>query len=244
MIITEDLTKVFPSPSHDRQDHPALDGIKIDISVGEVISIIGQNGSGKSTLLSILGGQIHDYEGKATIFGMDAIDFVRKHPVSYASEQAVFPPHWTVQQLMQRIARIQRLSKEVFDEKYHELVIDFQLGRWIKSPLRALSKGMRQRVNLAQSLLSESELIIWDEPTSGLDWVFTDLVEEQIHKLKSQRKTLLFSTHDLKLARSVANRLIHLREGNLRFAGEFIPWEVFLHTHGEPSEARLLKTAS
>jgi len=244
MILTENLTKVFPTPNHDRLDHPALDGINLEINVGECISVIGQNGSGKSTLLSILSGQIQKFEGGATIFGMRVPDYVRKHSVAYASEQAHFPPHWTVNQLMKRIGRLHRLTEARYEEKTEHLIEAFELRRWLHSPLGALSKGMRQRVNLAQSLISESPLVIWDEPTSGLDWVFTDLVERQMHALIEQKKTLLFSSHDLRLARNVAKRLIHLREGQLRYTGEFISWEVFLHTYGDSTESRLLKEAS
>ncbi len=240
MIHIKDLKKRYPSQSKGVADSIALRGLSIDIQQGETIVVIGQNGSGKSTLLSLLSGQIDTYEGTLEVFDQPAPGFTRKYPVAYAAEQARFNPYWSVRQLFQFVGRIQNLSKETIFELIEDTCLQFQLEDLLDHTFDSLSKGMRQRVNLAQSLITQSNLIVWDEPTSGLDWIFTDLVEQQIFKLKEQGRTVIISSHDLHLARNICDRIVYLKYGQLKYAGTFIGWDQYLNLSRDPLEKRLV----
>lgn len=241
MIELEQLSKIYKTRTNKTAPVYALHKINLKIDAGTTVAVIGQNGSGKSTLLSILSGQIDTFEGQAKVNGDNAPTFTRDYPVAFAAEQAIFNPYWTIQDLFNFIGKIQGIQPHTLSSIIQDISEHFQLNDLLKRRFGSLSKGMRQRVNLAQSLITKSDLIVWDEPTSGLDWVFTDLIENRIKSLKAEGKTIVFSSHDLHLCREVCDQLIYLKNGGLQYTGNFIGWNQHLCASQDPLETRLLK---
>lgn len=219
MIELERLSKKYKTRTNKTDLVYALREINIKIDAGTTVAVIGQNGSGKSTLLSILSGQIDTFEGQARVNGVSAPTFTRDYPVAFAAEQAIFNPYWTVQELFHFIGKIQGIPSHSSRSIIQEISEHFQLNDLLKRNFGSLSKGMRQRVNLAQSLITKSNLVVWDEPTSGLDWVFADLIETRIMSLKAEGRTQVFSSHDLHLCREVCDQLIYLKKRKVTIYG-------------------------
>lgn len=243
MIRIHNLSKSYPLSRLGRKDAGsiALHPLSAVIPQGSVSIIVGQNGSGKSTFLSLLAGQISHYQGTLEIDGKPAPDHTRSAPVSYAAEIAHFPPHWSVRQVLQFVGMLQGLSSREMQVALDRVCTKLELTDSLNHLFGTLSKGMRQRVNLAQSLLSRSPLVIWDEPVSGLDWVLIERVKNMILELKAAGVTVVLSSHDLCLVRETAEFILHLHEGQLRYQGDIEGWRRFLVDSSLSSDQSLLR---
>jgi len=196
MIKMEEVSKGFKEGIRARGVR-ALEDLTLEARKGEVFGFLGPNGAGKSTAIKILLNLINPDKGRASIMGRDVRDKdVRRH-VGYLPENPYFYDYLTAEELLWFGGRASGLSSRGIREKTYELLEKVNLHGARKRQLRTYSKGMVQRAGLALALIHDPEVAILDEPMSGLDPIGRKMVGDIILELKSQGKTVFFSSHIL-----------------------------------------------
>jgi len=198
----------------------AAQDISFRVPRGEVVAFLGPNGAGKSTTMKMLTGYLAPSAGTARIAGKDMSTdrLAGAAKLGYLPENGPLYPDMTPRSLLEFFADARGLSKARRAERVDAVVRQCELGSVIGKAIGKLSKGYRQRVGMAQVLLHEPDVLILDEPTSGLDPNQIREVRETIRRL-GESKTILLSTHILQEVEALADRVILIAEGRLRFDG-------------------------
>ena len=199
----------------------ALKGISLEIGAGEVFGFLGPNGAGKSTTIKILIGQIHAV-GDARILGISVADPTARRKIGYLPENPAFYDFLTAREYLRFVGRIFAMKEQAIAEESSRVLELLDLHKAADRPIRGFSKGMVQRLGLAQALLHDPEVYILDEPMSGLDPMGRALVKEIIRDLKRQGKTVFFSTHITADIEALCDRIGIIVKGDLR-AVERVP---------------------
>ena len=198
----------------------ALDRLSLEVERGEVFGFLGPNGAGKTTTLKLLTGLIFPTEGTATILGHPVGEPEAFLHAGYLPENPYFYDYLTPQELLDYFARFFPLSPEKRQRRRNAVLDQVGLAEFRHRPLRKFSKGMLQRVGIAQAILHEPEIVLLDEPMSGLDPVGRHEVRELILQLKAAGKTVFFSTHILSDAEALCDRVAILNRGKLVGVGQ------------------------
>ena len=214
-IDVRDLTKSFRTGHLRAVYRPALKGLTFSVARGEIFGYLGPNGSGKTTTLKILIGLLFADRGSATILGHPLASRAWRYRAGYQPEHPYFYDYLTAKEYLDYAGRLFGMSGPARKARIVDLLRMVGLEGAGDVPLRRFSKGMTQRVGLAQALINDPELIILDEPMSGLDPLGRGLVRRIIMDLKAAGKTVLFSTHILSDAESLCDRVALLRAGEL-----------------------------
>ena len=197
----------------------ALNGLDLEVHAGEVFGFLGPNGAGKTTTMNVLLGFVPLTSGSASLFGIDVRQPIARQRIGYLPELTYYYKFLTAEELLRFYAKIFGLARAEADQRIAELLKLVELEHAAKRPIKSYSKGMQQRVGLAQSLINNPDLLILDEPTSGLDPLGRMKVREIIQRLKEQGKTVFFSSHELGEVETVCDRVAILHEGRLRVEG-------------------------
>ena len=197
----------------------ALAPLSFSILRGEIFGYLGPNGSGKTTTLKILLGLLFPDRGTATILGHPLESPAWRYRAGYLPEHPYFYDYLTAGEYLDYVGRLFGMRAAVRRERARDLLRLVGLEQSADVPLRRFSKGMTQRVGLAQALINDPELVILDEPMSGLDPLGRRLVRRIILDLKAAGKTVFFSTHILGDAESLCDRVALLRGGKLLKVG-------------------------
>lgn len=213
------LSKAFPSGFLHRQRTVVLTDLEFQVGSGETFGYLGPNGSGKTTTLKIIMGLVFPDAGTARILGKPLQDPAWRLRVGYLPEHPYFYDYLSPAEYLDYAGRLFGLSAPVRQERSRRLVAMVGLERSLHVPMRRFSKGMVQRVGLAQALINDPELIILDEPMSGLDPIGRRLVRNVILDLKRQGRTIFFSTHILSDAETLCDRVALIRSGRLLKVG-------------------------
>ncbi len=214
-LVTRGLTKSY-RVGHIRQSlRPALVDLDLEVRRGEVLGYVGPNGSGKTTTLKLLTGLLRPDAGEVRVFGMPLESRAWRHRVGYLPEHPYLYDYLTPAEYLDYAGRLFGVSAAARREKRRELLALVGLERSADLPMRRFSKGMLQRVGLAQALVNDPELLLLDEPMSGLDPLGRRLVRNLILELRRAGKTVLFSTHILSDAETLCDRVAVLRAGRL-----------------------------
>ncbi len=210
MIHVKDVTKAYG-------DVQALRGVSFDVAAGEIVGLLGPNGAGKTTLIKILTGYLQPDDGEASIDGLDVLTQTREAQtrIGYLPENAPLYPELSVQSYLRMMADLRDIPPDQQPARISAAVRATALSDYLTRPIGALSKGLRQRVGLAQAILHEPRLLILDEPTVGLDPTQIVEIRHLIRRL-SQRSTILFSSHILSEVEAVCDRVIILMNGQIR----------------------------
>ena len=209
------LSKSYPVGFLHHRKSLVLKNLDLQVNPGEVFGYLGPNGSGKTTTLKILMGMIFADSGTARILGKALDDPAWRHHVGYLPEHPYLYDYLSPAEYLDYVGRLFGLSGPVRRERALQLVARVGLEGSFHVPMRRFSKGMVQRVGLAQALINEPRLVILDEPMSGLDPIGRRLVREIILDLKKQGRTVLFSTHILSDAETLCDRVALIRSGQL-----------------------------
>lgn len=215
MIEILNLTKVY-------NQSRGLFPTSFKVSAGELIAIAGHNGAGKSTLLKILSNTHLPDSGKVSIDGIDLSDrmaMVRK--IGFVSETPNLFDFFSVEYNFNLFAKLFNIKKARIDE----ILKEFNLDSFRHTKVLDLSKGLKQRVNIGRSLLSDPPILLFDEPTSGLDFEMTKEIFKLLREFHAAGKTILFTTHRPEEIKNLATRLMVLHQGRVVFDG--IPAEYF-----------------
>ena len=194
----------------------ALKDFSLEIVPGEVFGFLGPNGAGKSTTIKILTGQIRCTSGSAFIFGKSVTLAEARRKVGYLPENPSFYDFMTAREYLRFVGHVFGMGDAHLKRSTDEVLERMDLQHAANRPLRGYSKGMIQRLGLAQALLPDPDLLIFDEPMSGLDPLGRALVKEIIRDLKSKGKTVFFSTHITTDVEIVCDRVGILVAGQLR----------------------------
>ena len=194
----------------------------LNVSNGELIAIVGHNGAGKSTLLKMLANWIIPDSGNVLIDGIDLKNrsaVVRK--IGFIPEVPNLFDFFSVEYNLNLFATLTHTSIP----RVEEILNEFNLQPFRKSKVQALSKGLKQRVNIGRALLADPPLLLLDEPTSGLDFEMTREIYRLMDAMHSAGKTILFTSHRPEEIKNLATRILLLHEGQLIFDGS--PHEYF-----------------
>jgi ABC-2 type transport system ATP-binding protein len=191
----------------------------MQVEMGEVFGFIGPNGAGKSTTIKLLMGLIFPTAGTARILGRPISDVEMHKDIGYLPEQPYFYDYLTAAEVLEYFARFHDLTATDRKDRVQRMLKKVGLETARKIQLRKYSKGMLQRVGLAQAILHDPKLVILDEPMSGLDPVGRREVRDIILELKREGKTVMFSTHILSDAEMLCDRVGVIVGGKLRGVG-------------------------
>jgi ABC-2 type transport system ATP-binding protein len=218
-IEIENLTKDYPFGFLHLQKKTSLEGLTMTVADGEVFGFLGPNGAGKSTTIKLLVGLIFPTAGTARILGKPISDIEMHRDIGYLPEQPYFYDYLTAAELLDYFSRFHELTAADRRVRVERMLKKVGLETAGKIQLRKYSKGMLQRVGLAQAILHDPRVVILDEPMSGLDPVGRREVRDIILELKREGKTVLFSTHILSDAEMLCDRVGVIVGGKLRGVG-------------------------
>jgi ABC-2 type transport system ATP-binding protein len=218
ILRTEGLTKTF-DVGFRRRRVTAVDSVDLEVHEGEIFGFVGPNGAGKTTTIKMLMGLIYPTRGRAFIFD-DPIPSQRaKARLGYLPENPAYYEFLTGREALRFFARLSRVPAEARDRRCDELLQQVGLAGAADRQIRKYSKGMQQRLGLAQALVGDPSLVILDEPMSGLDPVGRKEVRDLILELKRSGKTVFFSTHILPDVETLCDRVGVILGGRLRDVG-------------------------
>jgi ABC-2 type transport system ATP-binding protein len=223
-IEIESLTKEYPYGFLHLKRKTSLEGLTLQVETGEVFGLLGPNGAGKSTTIKLLMGLIFPTSGQARLLGRPTDDVKMHRRIGYLPEQPYFYDYLTAAEVLDYFAKFFDFTAAERKERVQRMLKKVGLETAGKIQLRKYSKGMLQRVGLAQAILHDPELIILDEPMSGLDPIGRREVRDIILELKKAGKTILFSTHILPDAEMLCDRVGVIVGGKLQGVG--VPGEI------------------
>jgi ABC-2 type transport system ATP-binding protein len=230
-IDIENLTKDYPYGFLQLKTKRSLEGLTMQVQTGEVFGFLGPNGAGKSTTIKLLMRLIFPTAGSARILGRPISDIGMHKDIGYLPEQPYFYDYLTASEVLDYFARFHDFGAAERRERVERMLKKVGLESAGRIQLRKYSKGMLQRVGLAQAILHDPQVVVLDEPMSGLDPVGRREVRDIILELKKQGKTVLFSTHILSDAEMLCDRVGVIVGGKLQGIGA--PSEIVgLKAHG------------
>ena len=203
-----------------RQKILAVKNLSFAVEQGEIFGFVGPNGAGKSTTIKILMGLIFADRGEARLFDLPCSHPKARAKVGFVPEQPALYDHLTGAEFLHFAGELYGLSKKNFMEQALKLLEKVGLKEAMDLKLRHYSKGMQQRLVIAQALIANPELIIMDEPLSGLDPIGRMEIMDLIKSLKEEGKTIFFSSHILHDVETVCDRVALIVRGELKFLGK------------------------
>lgn len=219
VIETENLTKKYEGATA-AQDVLALDNLTIEVREGEIFGYLGPNGSGKTTTIKMILSLIFPSSGKIRVLGSEdlASPAIRRN-IGYLPEGAYYPDFLKGEEVLRFYGQLYGLHGKDLERRIDHTLDIVGMTRARKRYVRGYSKGMRQRIGLAQALLSDPKILILDEPTTGLDPIARKEIRDILVNLRNQGKTLLISSHELLEVEIISNRVGILFEGVLQTIG-------------------------
>ncbi len=220
IVEVRDMRKVYNAWSlSGRRRVSALNGVSLSADGGEVFGLLGPNGAGKTTLIKILLGVIKPSGGEGTLFDQPLGSTSARSRVGYLPESLRVDRHHTARSALKFYGRMSRMSGAEITRRSDELLELVDLRNRDKESVRQFSKGMYQRLGLAQALLHDPDLLVLDEPTDGLDPVGRSSVRQIIERLRDQGKTIFLNSHILQEVELVCSRVAIMSRGVVRGIG-------------------------
>lgn len=218
-IVIEGLTKSYAPGWPGRPPFVALDGLSLTVERGEIFGFLGPNGAGKTTTLKILMGLVRATSGRALLLGKPAGDVATRSRIGFLPESPYFYDYLTAEEFLGFYGQLAGLERAVITQRVTDLLRLVELTDARSRQLRKFSKGMLQRIGLAQALIHDPELVILDEPMTGLDPVGRKQVRDLILSLRDRGKTIFFSTHILHDVEMICDRVGIVMKGRLLASG-------------------------
>jgi ABC-2 type transport system ATP-binding protein len=197
----------------------AVKDLNLSVRAGEVFGFLGPNGAGKTTTMNVLLGFVNASAGAAFLFGVNVREPIARRRIGYLPELTYYYKFLTAEELLRFYARVFAIPSSETEKRIDALLKLVELESARKRPIKTYSKGMQQRVGLAQALINNPDLLILDEPTSGLDPIGRMKVREIIQRLKDEGKTVFFSSHELGEVETICDRVAIINQGELKVEG-------------------------
>lgn len=213
-IVTENLTKDYRTGFRLKKIR-AIENLNLEVETREIFGFLGPNGAGKTTTIKILVGLSRPTSGTAIVLGRPSSDVTTKKKIGFLPESPYFYEHLNPYEYLQLCAQVSGVEKNRHNSQIEKLLNLVRLERFAKVPLKGFSRGMFQRLGIAQALIHNPELVILDEPMGGLDPIGRREFRDIILKLKTQGKTVFFSTHILADVEMICDRVGIVLNGKL-----------------------------
>jgi len=233
-IDVTDLSKTYREGLVFRKTHNALSHVTLSVNRGEVFGLLGPNGAGKTTLIKVLLGILHPNHGSATVLDLPAGSKSARRKIGYLPENLVFPRHHTGRSALYFYGRLSEMNESQIRAREEELWRIVGLKGREHEPVRRYSKGMRQRLGLAQAMLHDPDLMVFDEPTDGLDPMGRQEIRNVLEELKARGKTVFLNSHILQEVELVCDRVAIMALGKLRGIGTI---DELIENHPHASKA-------
>jgi ABC-2 type transport system ATP-binding protein len=224
---TRSLTKDYPVGFWRRRPYRALDSLSLSVEGGEVFGFLGPNGAGKTTTLKLLMGLVFPTSGEARLLGRPVGDVLARRRVGFLPENPYLYDYLTAEELLQYVAGLFGYAPAERRRRAARMLDEVHIGAERRLQLRKFSKGMLQRVGIAQALINDPELVVLDEPMSGLDPLGRRDVRALILRLRDRGCTVFFSSHVLADAEALCNRVAILARGRLVTVGRLAEMVAF-----------------
>lgn len=214
---TYELSKIYRTGFWMNKKLPSLNSVSLTVYEGETFGLLGQNGAGKTTLLKTLLGIVRPSSGRATVLGASLGDRTVKQRIGYLPENPYFYDYLTGWEVLNFTGDLFGVERSYQRKRIPELLdlVGLAQSAAKKKQLRQYSKGMLQRIGMAQALMNDPDLVFLDEPMSGLDPLGRYQMREIILSLKSQGKTIFFNSHVLSDVEKICDRVALLAKGEL-----------------------------
>ena len=191
----------------------ALRGVNVQVARGEIFGLLGPNGAGKSTLVKIMMTVVRPDHLMGTVLGRPVGNRKKLGVIGYLPEAHRFPPYLTGKQLLEYYAALAKVPRSVRTRRSGELLEAVGMGQWADTAISRYSKGMLQRLGVAQALMNDPELIFLDEPTEGLDPLGRREVRQMLLELKQEGRTVFLNSHLLSEVEMICDRVAILVDG-------------------------------
>ena len=246
VVATFELRKVYRTGFWLTQKVVSLKGCSLTVYPGETFGLLGPNGAGKTTLLKLLLGIIHPTGGRGSLLGKPLGDRPTKQRIGYLPENPYLYQYLTGWEFLELAAGLFQISQSVQRQRIPQLLelVGLPMADARKKQMRRYSKGMLQRVGMAQALINDPELIFLDEPMSGLDPLGRYQMREIILGLKAAGKTIFFNSHILSEVEQICDRIAILSQGELICAGsinELLGSSHGYHVKGKGGDGEILQ---
>ncbi len=218
-VETRQLTKIYASGLLKRFEVRALEEVSINVSPGEIFGLLGPNGAGKTTFVRILLGITHPTSGTAAVLGEPATNYRIKKKIGFLPENHRYPMHLTGEGVLRYFGRLSGMGGSHLKKRIDELLHIVNMNQWRKMKIRKYSKGMLQRIGLAQALINDPELIFLDEPTDGVDPVGRKEIRDILKHLRDEGKTIFLNSHLLSEVEVISDRVAILKNGRVIKSG-------------------------
>lgn len=219
VIKIQNLVVEYPARSFGQNATVAVKNLNLEIYPGEIFGFLGPNGAGKTSTIQVLLGFCAATQGAAFIFDIDVRETIARQRIGYLPEMTYYYKFLTAEELLRFYAKIFKIPPPEADKRIANLLKLVELESASKRLIKTYSKGMQQRIGLAQALINNPDLLILDEPTSGLDPLGRMKVREIIQRLKNEGKTVFFSSHELGEVETVCDRVAIIHQGELKAVG-------------------------
>lgn len=213
-VKTSGLTKIYSSGIR-KKNVQALVDLNLTVESGIIFGLLGPNGAGKTTLVKILLGITFSTAGEARILDEDLKNYRVKNRIGYLPENHKYPPYLNGGEVLRFFGRLSGTSGIKLEKRIDELLELVKLSNWKKAKVKTYSKGMMQRLGLAQALINDPELIFLDEPTDGVDPLGRKEIREVLVDLKNKSKTIFLNSHLLSEVEMISDRVGILNKGRL-----------------------------
>ncbi len=218
-IVVDSLEKTYRDGWIFRRKVEALRGVSFAVERGTIFGLLGPNGAGKTTLIKVLIGIVRKTAGAAELLGYPAGDRRGRRSVGYLPETHRIPRHHTANSALEYYGALSGLTLREIRKRRGPLLETVGLAKWGDTPVAKFSKGMQQRLGLAQAMLHDPELLILDEPTDGVDPVGRSEMRRVLNELKDQGKTVFINSHLLQEIELVCDRVAIMNRGRVQKFG-------------------------
>ncbi|MER2000178.1 MAG: ATP-binding cassette domain-containing protein [Lysinibacillus sp.] len=219
MIEIKEVTKQFK----DKKKYvTALKHVSLKIEEGEVLGLLGENGAGKTTLLRSIATLIEPSSGAIDVAGFDTVkqsgDVKKRLGVLFGSETGLYD-RLTARENLEYFASLYGLGKHETKVRIEKLAKMFGMRDYLDRKVGGFSKGMRQKVAIARTILHDPDIVLFDEPTTGLDITSSNIFRQLVHQLKREGKTIIFSSHIVEEVTMLCDRVAMIHKGELVYEG-------------------------
>ncbi len=219
---TIDLTKYYHSSAFKRNNIPALEKVSISVEQGEIFGLLGPNGAGKTTFVKLLLSIVHPTLGTATILGYPLGQRILKEQCGYLPENHRYPGFLNAIDTLIFFGRLNGIQKSILKDKVCSLLEKVGLKDWTHVKTKKFSKGMLQRLGLAQALINDPKILFLDEPTDGVDPIGRKEIRDLLLNLKAQGTTIFLNSHLLSEVEMICDRVAILNKGKVVRTGTIL----------------------
>jgi ABC-2 type transport system ATP-binding protein len=218
-ISTDHLSKTYISGMRGKRKVEALKDFSLEVQSGQIFSLLGPNGAGKTTFVKILLSLAHPTGGTATLMGHDVADARARMSVGYLPENHRYPGYLTGEQVLRSFGSLGGVTGTVLNDRTTSLLELVGMKDWGKVKVKRYSKGMMQRLGLAQAMINDPDLLFLDEPTDGVDPIGRAEIRDLLRNLKASGKTVFLNSHLLSEVELISDRVAILDKGRLLKVG-------------------------